>query len=230
MESTEKIQRLPFLPTQTFQARPKVEIYRLALKRVFDLFLALMLLPFILPVLLLLIILIKIDSKGPAIYRSERIGKNGKKFNCLKLRTMCPNAEEKLDQLLRKRADLKEEYEKFCKLKDDPRITRVGRLLRTFSMDELPQIFNILRGDMSFVGPRPAFEKEIKKYYGSNFREYQMVRPGVTGLWQISGRNNKSFDYRVKMDSQYSKTLKFSKDIKILVKTIPAALSAKGAY
>lgn len=232
MEVSEKVQNLPLLGAN-FQRieNPAYEIhlYRDFFKRVYDLVLALLLLPFVIPILLFLMLLIKLDSKGPAVFKSERIGKGGGKFNCLKLRTMCLNANDKLEEILRKNQDLKSEYDKYRKLKNDPRITRVGRFLRSFSLDELPQVFNVIKGEMSFVGPRPALKEEIPKY-GVLFKDYKSVLPGITGMWQVNGRNNTSFDERVRMDVLYRKNLNFILDLKILLKTLPVALKRNGAY
>jgi Sugar transferases involved in lipopolysaccharide synthesis len=232
MDGSEKIQNLPLLGAK-FRSHetPAYEIhfYRDYLKRFFDLFLAVLLLPVIAPVLLVLMVLIKIDSRGPAVFNSERIGKDGKKFKCLKLRTMCLDADEKLEAILKNDEALKIEYDKYRKLKNDPRITRVGKFLRSFSLDELPQIFNVFRGEMSFVGPRPAVEDEIPKY-GSLFKDYKSILPGITGMWQVNGRNNTSFDERVQLDFIYRKNLDFFLDMKILLKTLPVAVKRKGAY
>jgi undecaprenyl-phosphate galactose phosphotransferase len=230
METTDKIQTLPLLSTDREPARElPFDFYRDFFKRVLDVTLSLILLPFILPILAILMILVKIDSKGPAIYRSERVGKDGKKFFCLKIRTMFLDAHEKLSDILDQDEILKEEYEKFCKLKNDPRVTRAGRFLRKLSLDELPQIFNVLKGEMSLVGPRPAFEVEIPKY-GFKLSQYISVKPGITGLWQVSGRNNTSFEKRVKLDTLYAKESNLLLDLKILVKTIPASITKRGAY
>ena len=232
METSGKVERLSFFPAEPIvrSNTPKIDWYRDVFKRVFDLLFALILFPIVFPLILILMVLVKIDSKGPAIYRSLRIGRNGKKFNCLKLRTMHLNAEEKLEDLLREREELRQEYEKYCKLKKDPRVTRVGRFLRATSLDEIPQLFNIFSGEMSFVGPRPAFEKEIEKYYGPNSSKYLKVRPGITGLWQVNGRNDTSFENRVALDCDYSQRVSLSQDLAIIIKTIPTALSTKGAY
>jgi lipopolysaccharide/colanic/teichoic acid biosynthesis glycosyltransferase len=142
---------------------------------------------------------------------------------------MCVNASQKLEKLLEDDSSLRAEYEKFCKLKEDPRVTRVGKFIRSFSLDELPQVFNIIKGDMSFVGPRPIFEEEIAKYNG-NFSDYKSLLPGITGLWQINGRSDTSFNIRVKMDERYARYMNLYFDLTILFKTIPAILSKRGAY
>jgi lipopolysaccharide/colanic/teichoic acid biosynthesis glycosyltransferase len=142
---------------------------------------------------------------------------------------MCINADEKLEQLLSTDAKLKEEWSNDHKLKNDPRVTKVGKIMRALSLDELPQIFNVLRGEMSFVGPRPIVEEEIRKY-NNNFSAYKSIRPGITGLWQINGRNDTDYSIRVKMDTTYAGSLNYFSDMAILFKTIPAILSTRGAY
>ncbi|MCC6274202.1 MAG: sugar transferase [Deltaproteobacteria bacterium] len=190
---------------------------------------ALLIFPLVLPILAILILLIKLDSKGPAIFKSERIGKSGRRFAIYKLRTMCLNAEEKLQEILSSDAALRKEWVTDHKLRNDPRITRVGRIIRALSLDEIPQIFNVLKGDMSFVGPRPIVEAEIVKY-GKDFRNYTQMRPGITGLWQVNGRNDTSYDSRVAFDKKYVKEVTLAQDLLILLKTVPVALSKKGAY
>ncbi len=174
-------------------------------------------------------ILIKISDWGPAVFKSERIGLGGRKFHCLKLRTMCVNAQEKLNEVLKDNPALREEWEQTQKLKDDPRVTKIGKVIRALSLDELPQIFNVLKGEMSFVGPRPIVEAEIVKY-SHHFKDYISVRPGITGLWQVSGRNDTTYEERVILDRTYVAQHSFNLDLKIIFKTLPVALSKKGAY
>lgn len=227
MQASEKVHNLPLLSAE--EQYFEEGLYKYGFKRALDLFLFLLALPIVLPFLLLLILLVKLDSRGPAIYKSERIGYQGEKFFCLKLRTMCTNADAKLQTLLHTDSALRAEWEKDHKLKNDPRITRIGKFIRAFSLDELPQIFNVLRGEMSFVGPRPIVEAEISKY-DKQFQIYKSVRPGITGLWQISGRNDTTYHHRVSLDSEYAQIVNFFLDVSILIKTIPVALSQKGAY
>ncbi|MCB1214728.1 MAG: sugar transferase [Deltaproteobacteria bacterium] len=231
METPNKLQGFRWLSTTASEENTwRLKPYRNIFKRSLDLIFAILILPFLLPIIIVLAIMIRLDSKGPAFYRSRRMGKKGKLFDCLKLRTMYVDADQKLANLLESDSKLKKEYEIYRKLKKDPRITKVGKLLRSFSLDELPQIFNVIRGEMSFIGPRPAFEEEIKNYYGLNQKEYKAVTPGITGLWQISGRNNTTFEKRVLLDSFYSKNLSIMLDLKIMLKTIPAVFLRKGAY
>jgi undecaprenyl-phosphate galactose phosphotransferase len=185
---------------------------------------------FILAIPMLLIALkIKMSSKGPATYRQERVGKNGKLFWCYKFRTMYPNAAERLKELLAKNPELKAEWEKNFKLKNDPRVTEIGDFLRRTSMDELPQLFNILKGEMSLVGPRPVVTKEITDYYKEDAAFYYRVPPGLTGLWQVSGRSNTSYDYRVSLDRWYVKNWDLWLDAMILFKTVDVVLKREGA-
>lgn len=197
-------------------------------KRILDVFLTLLLLPLILPLILIISLLIKLDSKGKIFFSHVRIGKNGTPFKCYKFRTMVINAEEVLKDVL-KDEKAKVEWGKDFKLREDPRITRIGNFLRKSSLDELPQIFNVFQGNMSFVGPRPITNAEIAKY-GNNFIYYKEVKPGITGIWQISGRNDIDYDKRVNLDKQYSQSKSIREDLKIIFKTIPVIFTKKGAY
>jgi undecaprenyl-phosphate galactose phosphotransferase len=201
-----------------------------AIKRLFDLILSVLMLPILLPTILIIGVLIKLDSRGPIFYTQERVGKNGKKFKVIKFRSMYINADELLKEFLEKNPELREEYETFRKLKDDPRVTKVGKFLRKTSLDELPQIFNVLKGEMSLVGPRPAFEEEIIKYYKDYAIYYYKVLPGITGLWQISGRSNTSIFQRAELEVWYVKNWNLWLDIVILTKTIKVVLKREGAY
>ncbi len=199
-------------------------------KNLFDIILALVLTPFLIPLIFLLGFIIKIDSKGPVFFRHERVGKDGKKIKVFKFRTMYRDAQERLKKILEEDKEARKEWETYFKLKNDPRVTKVGRFLRKTSLDELPQIFNVLKGEMSFVGPRPVVEDEIKKYYKDYAKFYYMVKPGITGLWQISGRNDVDYDNRVKLDTWYVLNWSLWLDIMILFKTVSVVLNKKGAY
>jgi undecaprenyl-phosphate galactose phosphotransferase len=201
-----------------------------AIKRVFDLTLSVLMLPILLPTILIIGMLIKLDSKGPIFYTQERVGKNGKKFKVIKFRSMYTNADELLKEFLEKNTEIRHEFETFRKLKNDPRVTKVGRFLRKTSLDELPQIFNVLKGEMSLVGPRPVTKEEIDKYYKDYAIYYYEVLPGITGLWQISGRSDTSYDERVELDVWYVKNWNLWLDIVILIKTIKVVLKREGAY
>lgn len=204
----------------------QLKSYYISCKRVFDVCFALFLLPFLLPIILVISILIKLDSKGSIIFIQRRIGLNGKEFNCYKFRTMIPDAEALKDSL----QHLNEMVGPVFKIKNDPRLTRIGKHLRRYSLDELPQIFNILKGEMSFVGPRPSTPAEVMCYKSWQKKRLE-VKPGLTCLWQISGRSNiQEFDDWVKMDIEYIKNASMKEDIRIILKTFPVVFSKKGAY
>jgi len=177
------------------------------------------------PLFLVLAIAVKLDSPGPIIHRRRVLGRDGRIFDAFKFRTMYVNGDEILAQYPKLKAELNQNY----KLKCDPRVTRVGTLLRKFSLDELPQLFNVLAQDMSIVGPRIIAPDEITKY-GRWGQTLLTVMPGLTGLWQVSGRSNTSYDDRVKLDMQYIDNWSIFLDIKILFKTIPAVMKGDGAY
>ncbi|WP_343122154.1 undecaprenyl-phosphate galactose phosphotransferase WbaP [Desulfurobacterium thermolithotrophum] len=200
------------------------------LKRAFDLLISLMLLPVLIPLILIIAILIKLDSKGPVFFVHERIGENGKTIRVIKFRTMYHDAKERLEKLLKEDEQARKEWETNFKLKNDPRVTKIGKLLRKTSLDELPQIFNVLKGDMSLVGPRPVVKEEIEKYYGDFAQYYYMVKPGITGLWQVSGRSDTDYDKRVRLDTWYVLNWSLWLDLVILIKTVEAVLKGKGAY
>jgi Undecaprenyl-phosphate galactose phosphotransferase WbaP len=200
------------------------------IKKVFDILLSILILPFVLLLLLLFAVLIKIDSKGPVIFTQDRIGKNGKTFKCFKFRTMQVNADRMLQEFFRKNPFAEEEWVRYWKLKDDPRITRVGRFLRFTSLDELPQIFNVLKGEMSLVGPRPVTQTEIDDFYREMAGLCFSVPPGITGLWQVSGRSHESYDHRIALDSWYVRNWNLWLDIVILLKTARVVVKREGAY
>lgn len=183
------------------------------------------------PVFLALALLVKFTSRGPVFYVQQRVGRDYRSFGCIKFRTMRRDADRVLSSLLATSPDLEEEFRNDFKLKNDPRITRLGRFLRRSSLDELPQFVNVLRGEMSVVGPRPIVRKELPRY-GERMDEVLAVRPGLTGLWQVSGRNNLSYARRVELDVRYSRHRSFRMDLLILVKTIGVVLDPRdrGAY
>jgi exopolysaccharide production protein ExoY len=180
------------------------------------------------PLMLLIAGAIKVSSKGPILFRQDRLGEGGQKFQCLKFRTMRTDAEAILAALL---ADpvARAEWDRDHKMRDDPRITLIGRILRKTSLDELPQIFNVLLGEMSIVGPRPIVAAEVGRY-GSYIHAYYSVRPGITGLWQVSGRNHTTYRRRVACDVTYARSHSARGDFVIIARTIPAVLLARGAY
>jgi Undecaprenyl-phosphate galactose phosphotransferase WbaP len=169
------------------------------------------------------------QTGGAAIFSHMRVGRYGKMFGCLKFRTMVPDADGVLERLLDADPGARAEWESEFKLKDDPRITPIGAFLRRTSLDELPQLWNVLKGEMSLVGPRPIIEAELERY-GDQVGYYLETRPGITGLWQISGRNNTSYDDRVALDSWYVRNWSLWYDLVILVKTINVVLRGQGAY
>ena len=183
------------------------------------------------PLFLIIILLIKFSSRGPIFFRQKRIGLYNKPFYCLKFRTMHPEAEDLLNNLLEKNKEIKLEYEKNHKIKNDPRITPIGKFLRKTSLDELPQLINVLRLEMSIVGPRPIVKAEVKKY-NKNFKKVVSIKPGITGLWQVSGRNNLSYEKRVFLDLIYVKDINFLLDIRIIIRTIGVIFfpGDKGSY
>jgi undecaprenyl-phosphate galactose phosphotransferase len=198
------------------------------MKRAFDIVVASMLLLFLGPIFALLCYMVKRDG-GNAIYGHERVGQNGKKFKCLKFRSMVTNSKEVLEKLLATSEEARIEWDKDFKLKNDPRVTRIGSFLRKTSLDELPQLWNVIRGEMSLVGPRPVIEAELERYAG-DVDYYLMAKPGMTGLWQVSGRNDIDYDTRVYFDSWYVKNWALWTDIAILFKTAGVVLRRDGAY
>jgi exopolysaccharide biosynthesis polyprenyl glycosylphosphotransferase len=194
-------------------------------KRVFDVVLASLVLLIVSPILALAALAIKVDSRGPVVFRQTRVGKDGDKFSVLKLRTMIVDAEERLDEL----KDQNEATGPVFKIRNDPRITRVGRLLRKFSIDELPQFWNVIRGEMSIVGPRPALPDEMA-LWTTDLHERLRVRPGITGMWQVNGRTDTSGGDYVRLDLYYVDNWSLFIDLVIMGKTVPAVLSGRGAY
>ena len=199
------------------------------LKTVFDYTLTLLGTIAISPILLFIAIWIYKDSPGPVIFKHIRIGKDGKPFPCYKFRSMCVDAKEKLAELLANDAAARKEWERDFKLKNDPRITKSGAFLRKTSLDELPQIFNVLKGEMSLVGPRPIIQEELERY-GEYVGDYLMVKPGITGMWQVSGRSDIEYHERVLLDSWYVRNWSVWIDIVMLFKTFAVVAMRKGAY
>ncbi|GAB4414818.1 MAG: undecaprenyl-phosphate galactose phosphotransferase WbaP [Thermodesulfovibrionales bacterium] len=199
------------------------------IKRLFDITAGIISMPLLLPILGVIGALIRSETPGPAIYAHERIGKNGKIFRCYKFRTMHKDAEERLKEMLENNEEIREEWERNWKLKDDPRVTRIGRFLRRTSLDELPQIFNVIRGEMSLVGPRPYLPRE-RDEIEKNLQVICSAKPGITGLWQVSGRSNTGYDFRIKLDTWYVMNWSLWLDIAIMFKTIRVVAKMEGAY
>lgn len=214
-----------FSANYTNKIYPQKNVSYALLKRAFDVVFSLSVLFFAWPIMAFAACLVKITSPGPMIFKQVRVGKGGRYFTCLKFRSMCNDAEYQKKQLMH----LNEANGPVFKIKRDPRITPVGSFIRKFSIDELPQLFNVLKGEMSVVGPRPPIPAEVEQY-----TEYQRgrlaVKPGLTCLWQVSGRSNVSFDKWVELDLIYIQTMSFSNDFIIVLKTIPAVLLGSGAH
>ena len=181
------------------------------------------------PFFLIVALMVRADG-GPAFFAHQRVGRGGKLFGCLKFRSMVIDSQARLEALLANDPAARAEWEATRKLKNDPRITRIGRFLRSTSLDELPQLINVLRGEMSLVGPRPVQEAEIDRYYGASAAHYMAVRPGITGLWQVSGRSETSYESRVALDVSYVARPSMLADLSILLRTPFAVLSRRGAH
>ncbi|WP_424812387.1 sugar transferase [Roseococcus sp. YIM B11640] len=201
---------------------------RPALKRGLDMLGAGMLLLALAPFMVAIALVIRLDG-GPALFGHRRVGRHGADFGCLKFRSMVTDSQARLEALLASDPEARAEWEATRKLKDDPRITRIGRFLRATSLDELPQLINVLLGQMSLVGPRPVVQAELDRYYGAAAAHYMSVRPGLTGLWQVSGRSDTSYAQRVALDVAYVSRPSIWSDIKILLRTPMAVLSRRGA-
>lgn len=199
------------------------------IKRVFDLLFTICGGLCILPFLLVIAVMVAFDNKGNVIFAHRRIGRGGKEFKCYKFQTMIPNAHEALEKYLAENPEARKEWEESFKLTNDPRVTKLGNILRKTSLDEMPQLWNVIRGDMSLVGPRPIVAKEIERY-GEYFREYAMVTPGITGMWQASGRSDTTYEERVEMDTWYVRNWSVWIDLMYLFKTVKIVFTGKGAY
>lgn len=201
--------------------------YTLA-KRILDLLGTILLAAIFSPLIVAIIILMRREG-GSIIYRHRRIGRDGRSFECLKFRTMVPNAEQVLRELLERDPAIKAEWVRDHKLRSDPRVTRLGKFLRRTSLDELPQLWNVMRGEMSLVGPRPVVREELLRY-GRNVRAYLSAKPGITGLWQVKGRNDTDYRRRVVLDTYYVRNQNLLLDLYILFKTTKVVLGGSGAY
>lgn len=193
----------------------------LYLKRIIDIFISMLLLIILIPLYIIIGIIIKLDSKGPVVFVHKRIGKNGKEFGLYKFRTMVNNAENLIKDFNKKQM---EEYKRTYKLKDDPRITRVGKFLRRTSLDELPQIINVLKGELSIVGPRPIIEEELQKY-GNKKEKLVSVKPGLTGNWVANSNKETTYEERIEMELYYVDNISFVLDLKILLKTVAVVIN-----
>lgn len=199
-------------------------LYRSVVKRLLDMVLVVMALPIVLPVVAMLALLIARDGHSP-FYLQERVGRGGKVFKLWKLRTMVPDAKSHLEKHLAENDDARQEWDAYQKLTRDPRITKIGHFLRKSSLDELPQLWNVLRGEMSLVGPRPMMTEQRSLYSG---HAYYTLRPGLTGLWQVSDRNGSTFAQRADFDAAYDKTVSLTTDVKIIVATVGVVVRGTG--
>ena len=202
-----------------------------AIKRIFDMVFALFILAVFSPLYLILMMSIALNSRGPIFYVQQRIGKNHQPFNCIKFRTMVHNADEVLETMMRDSEHMRQEFQSSFKLKEDPRITKIGKFLRLTSLDEFPQFWNVLKGEMSVIGPRPLVPEELPRY-GRKINTVLQIRPGITGLWQVSGRNDIPYDKRVKIDVYYATSHSWILDLWIIYKTIGVIVFPRnnGAY
>lgn len=214
--------------TKAISSPSQVNMHKI-IGRIFDIAVSFLAIMIFLPFLIVTALAIKITAPGPIFFIQSRIGRDGKQFPCLKFRTMVVNSQDALIELLAQSPDARAEWDRDQKLRNDPRITPIGAILRKSSLDELPQLFNILAGHMSVVGPRPIIETEVRRY-GSRFAAYCSVRPGLTGLWQVSGRNEISYDTRVRLDARYALRKSTLYDIGICLRTVPAVIASRGVY
>jgi exopolysaccharide production protein ExoY len=202
-------------------------------KRLFDILFSLSFIVIFSPIYIAIALLIKLDSKGPIFYIGKRLGKNGSHITIYKFRTMYVDAEKRLEEMLKNNPIMEEEWNVYQKLQEDPRCTSIGKFLRKTSLDEFPQFFNVLKGDLSVVGPRPHYIYELEGKEKSPLKKYAhlilSVKPGITGLWQISGRSHLSYEDRVELDSLYYKKQSFFYDLYVVLKTIPMVLASRGA-
>lgn len=197
--------------------------------RILDVLVATAALVFIAPLLLVLTIAVMLNDGGAPIYRQQRIGRGGRVFHCLKFRSMVPDAAERLERLLENDPAARREWETDHKLRNDPRVTPFGRFIRRTSLDELPQLINVIAGDMSLVGPRPIVLAETSRY-GPYLKHYLTVRPGITGVWQVSGRNDVSYRRRIACDVLYARRRSLTRNLMIMAATVPAVLQSRGSY
>jgi exopolysaccharide biosynthesis polyprenyl glycosylphosphotransferase len=217
------VQGLPLIHVET----PTYEGRKLYTKRAFDIIGSAVLITVLSPALLVLALLVKLGSPGPIFFRQERIGLNGSTFQMIKFRSMVVDAEDRLQEI--SSLDRAEGNDILFKMKNDPRVTPVGRIMRRFSLDELTQLFNVFVGEMSLVGPRPPLQREVQRYETRVHRRF-LVKPGMTGLWQVSGRSNLSWDDSVRLDLFYVENWSLTGDLVILWKTARAVVAPSGAY
>ncbi|MDP9038499.1 MAG: sugar transferase [Acidobacteriota bacterium] len=220
-DATRRRPRTGRVPATLFQYR--------VIKRAVDLAAVVLALPVLLPLFFLLACIVRLTSPGPIFYSHRRIRQNGAFFSMWKFRTMCVNSAEVLEEYLSRHPEALQEWNRCHKLRHDPRITRVGNFLRRYSLDEVPQLWNVITGEMSLVGPRPIVAAEVDKYKEA-FGAYCRVKPGLTGLWQVSGRCTLSYDQRVALDRRYVQGWTLAGDLKILLRTLPSVITQDGAF
>lgn len=223
-KSANVLNKIPSRPAPQPAVAPRPGLYRNGTKRVLDIALILIAMPVVLPIVMLLAACVALEG-GKPFYSQNRVGKNGRTYRIWKLRSMVPNADEVLEQHLASDPAIRAEWDSKQKLIDDPRITRLGHILRKCSIDELPQLWNVLRGEMSLVGPRPMMVSQQEMYPGN---DYYDLRPGITGLWQISDRNDTTFAARAQYDARYNDSLSLQTDVKILMGTVQVVLRGTG--
>lgn len=209
------------------EQKARGQFYARFVKRVLDIAMCMVLVPVLAPVMLLIWVLVRRDG-GPGLFIQPRVGRDGRVFQCFKFRTMVQNAEKVLEEMCARDPAIAEEWHTYQKLRNDPRISRVGKLLRATSLDELPQIFNVLLGDMSLVGPRPFLPAQKELYDEAGGRAYYKVRPGVTGPWQVFGRSATTFSDRVKFDEAYYKNLSMTADLGLVLRTVKVVVCRTG--
>lgn len=207
-----------------------INIRHIPVKRLFDIGFSFVMLILCAPLMLLIMLMVRASSRGKVIYSHERVGRGGKPFRCFKFRTMYSDADVQLKGLLEKNHAFRDEWQQRRKLKQDPRVTPIGSFLRKSSLDELPQLWNVLKGDLSIVGPRAVVHEEIINYIGAKASKILSVRPGLTCIWQVSGRSDTSYSKRIALDEAYVDNQSFLLDLKLILKTIPSMIFSKGAY
>jgi Undecaprenyl-phosphate galactose phosphotransferase WbaP len=227
--SSVPVQTIQQSTTQTIGLERDRKAFFPIAKRALDIIAAGLGLVLLSPFFLIVALMVRADG-GPAFFAHQRVGRGGKLFGCLKFRSMVIDSQARLEALLANDPAARAEWDATRKLKNDPRITPIGRFLRSTSLDELPQLINVLRGEMSLVGPRPVQEAEIDRYYGASAAHYMAVRPGITGLWQVSGRSETSYESRVALDVAYVSRPSLLADLSILLRTPVAVVSRRGAH
>lgn len=225
--SSAAIGRSPSTARATVSARLSNSVYRRSFKRLFDIAFALLILPIVAPVIAILYVIVRSEG-APAFFSHERVGLNGKRFSCWKMRTMRVNADQILKDMCASDPAIAAEWHRFQKLENDPRITKIGRFLRKTSLDELPQIWNVLKGEMSFVGPRPYTPDQEMLYEDAGGWAYTHLRPGITGLWQIEGRNATTFCDRARYDNLYGRTCTLRHDLSLMLRTVTVVVCPTG--